>query len=162
MKKLILILFAMLVGILLFGCEDKENTAFRSDIIDLLDRLSLHAEDIDDLSYGESLYEGKANLIIYEEDYSKINLIQAKEKSVIMVVFDIGERSLNYCSINYVDIDYINYDKNLRITLSFYKTSLFSGDFKTEKVNLPIEDFKNGLARLSLDDWEYILKELGY
>lgn len=161
MKKLFLIILVLLFFVFA-GCEDKENTIFRGDVMDLLNRLSLHDEDIDDLSYGEKLYEGKANLIIYEEDYSEINLIKAEKGAAFIVLVDVGERSLNYSNINYVDIDYINYDKNLRITLSFYKTSLFSGDFKTEKVNLPIEDFKNGLARLSLDDWEYILKELGY
>lgn len=159
MKKLILILFTLILGLFLFvGCE--EENPFRNDLILTLQQIKLQEENLGEyIEVGN--YIGSANIIIYEEEEFTLANMDENGTAILFSV-EIGDCSLNYFFINEIIINYINQVENLSIDLTYYNATLIGRSIIPYKMTGTIDEFRSNLLSLDIKDWEFILKELGY
>mgnify|MGYP000890487768 CR=1 FL=1 len=152
MRKILIVIVLSLFSIVLVGCDKNDN--FRNELVFTIKALEFDRSSIDVAENDGLFYSGTANIVAHQENEIAIINI-TKDGKAIMLEISILEETLNYFCISDVSIQYINLEKNLDINLYYY------ADYKYKKLS-SLDKFIDNLEKLTMKDYELILKDLGY
>lgn len=167
MKKLLSLLFIVLMAFLFIGCEkEDEELVFRDQTYEDLEEIFNFFEtpSYEDLEFGDEddmgTMQGTSNVLMY--DIESINTIVIENNVAInLSIYLTEDTNRHEMIISGIDIIYVDIDNETYIELWFYKDNLLD---ISENLTLDrnVLDFNRGLRRFTIDDYQELLYEIGY
>jgi hypothetical protein len=166
MKKLLLVLFILILSITLTSCKKEEPHRNIIDFIklDLIDEFGIPQDE--NTEYEDIEYigvKGNATLVIGERDSSH-NMILIDNNKVVMLEFVMEESpSKAQTWIWNLMIRYVDIERKIKIELDYYIYGRFMvPDYTSIKIPMSYYKFAELIEPITMLDIETLLDELGY
>ncbi len=161
-------------GAILFSCgtatttdsvaasELAEKLAFRTDLLELIDKFGT-AEEVDYSSYEDgTVYDGAADLLAYKRG-EDVSLILADDNRMLYVEFFLEPGTPTTLEIWGVDFRYQDPVEQVYVYVSYYHYGdWFLEDYRSETYDAVFADFLEDVDRMTMDDWLLFLEDLGH
>lgn len=178
MKKIVVMILALLLTLSVVSCglfaEETTTTTttattttnYREEtkqlLLDLTLKFPIQYEDTAWEGMEEQTVYGTADLLMGAPNESVDAIIYQGQVCVFLELY-LSESARTEVLVWDVMITYIDYDRHIYIELDYYHYDEFLiADYADEKVEMKFGDFITRIDELTLEDYEWLLLELGY